>query len=357
MTSDSPKVSPIPIRNIYFLLVYAWDRLAEAEKASAAGIDSNELVDLFASMLIGATEQLLRRGLERTYSQLEEETAGVRGKIHVGETVRRLLLPHGRSACFVDELSVNTLPNQIIRSTIELLVGVPQLDTRLRISLRRIAKEMVGVDCFSVGLADFRGVRLHGNNGFYRFALDICKLVVQMKLASEGGPGYLLRDFLRDERAMARLFESFLFNFFRIERDDLVVNREQLAWNARSTSDPDLLLLPRMETDITLRDNPHTQTLIIDAKFYKELFQKRFEKQKIRSSHLYQMQAYLNSMRFLGGANECCNGVLMYPSVDRSVDLSYEFEGYSLSVRTVDLSADWKDIRADLLGFAEQHFS
>ena len=45
--------SAIPILNIYYLLLYAWDRLPEGGILDISGVDSTELADLFAAVLLG----------------------------------------------------------------------------------------------------------------------------------------------------------------------------------------------------------------------------------------------------------------------------------------------------------------
>jgi 5-methylcytosine-specific restriction enzyme subunit McrC len=113
--------SPIPIENIYYLLCYAWDKLEQGRFVDVSRLKSTELVDLFAAVLIQGVERLAKRGLERTYTTREEEFPGIRGRVDLLQTERRLLRKHGRAACRYDELSANSLPNQIIKSTLKLL--------------------------------------------------------------------------------------------------------------------------------------------------------------------------------------------------------------------------------------------
>jgi len=89
--------SPIPIQNIYYLLIYSWKSLAEGEITDVSNLESNELVDLFASVLHGGINHLLRRGLDQNYRAHQEEIAGVRGRINIGITARRMLISHGRA--------------------------------------------------------------------------------------------------------------------------------------------------------------------------------------------------------------------------------------------------------------------
>jgi 5-methylcytosine-specific restriction enzyme subunit McrC len=51
----------IPIANIYYLLCYAWDVLEEKETlADVDALDSTDLLDLFARVLVNGTRRLLR---------------------------------------------------------------------------------------------------------------------------------------------------------------------------------------------------------------------------------------------------------------------------------------------------------
>src|SRR6202789_3313494 len=104
--------SAIPITNIYYLLCYAWDVLEEKDAlADVNTLDSTDLIDLFARVLVNGTRRLIRRGLDRGYLPREDEILGVRGKLLVTQTLRHNLLRHGRAACAWDELEYDTLPN------------------------------------------------------------------------------------------------------------------------------------------------------------------------------------------------------------------------------------------------------
>src|SRR5688572_18297637 len=96
--------SPIPIRNIYYLLCYAWDRLEEGGLVDISELDSTELADLFAMVLLNGTHHLVRRGLDQGYVAQQADLRGVRGRIDIGITARRLMAPHGRTYCHFDEL-------------------------------------------------------------------------------------------------------------------------------------------------------------------------------------------------------------------------------------------------------------
>ena len=73
----------------------------------------------------------MRRGLDQDYEAHEEDLASIRGRIDISRSAQRMLFSHGKACCQFDELTVNTLPNQILKSTMRRLIGVPELDKDL----------------------------------------------------------------------------------------------------------------------------------------------------------------------------------------------------------------------------------
>jgi len=340
----------IPIRNIYYLLCYAWNKLAEGELVDVSGVDSTELADLFATVLINGMNHTLRRGLDRGYEAHEDEIASIRGRIDVAITARRMLATHGKAYCIYDEFTANTLPNRILKSTLRFLSNAPGLDKSLRTKLIKLYRELREIDDVRLDKFVFRRVQLNSNNRFYRFLLNICEMVQSAWLVDEESGNYRFRDFIRDDRAMARLFESFILNFYKTELENCEVKKERIYWIASSEADPALQYLPTMETDISIRDEK--RTLIIDAKYYSQTFQVYYDKETIHSGNIYQIMAYLNNIKERGGIDANAEGMLLYPVVDKKLRLSYTLQGHKIHICTLDLSREWKDIRKELLELA-----
>lgn len=335
----------IPIQNLYFLLCYAWNHLKQGELVDVSRVPSTELVDLFAVVLCQGIEHLARRGLEQGYELHEDELTGVRGRIDALRSGRRFLLMHGRAACQFDELSVNTLPNQIIKSTLKLFDRFPTLHSDLRRRVRLLRNSLPGVEDSAINSQSFRRVQLHSNNRFYRFLLSVCKLVHTSALIEPTSGTYQFRDFVRDERTMAKVFQDFLFNFIRLEVPTWEVKRERITWCATSGTDPTLELLPRMETDISLRRG--SQHVIIDAKYYQNTLSQFYGSEKIHSDNLYQLMSYLSNTKPQPGQQ--LSGMLIYPQVSRPVRATYRIQGFEVSVCTVDLDQPWQTIRSELV--------
>lgn len=205
----------IPIANIYYLLCYAWDALEEKE--SLADVDTQEstdLLELFARVLVSGTRRLLRRGLDRGYLPREEELAGVRGKLLVTTTLRRNLLRHGRTACAWDELEYDTLPNRILKTTLQRLRDTID-DDNIRDDLHDLLRWLAPVQAIEIRAEHFRRVQLHRNNRIYIFLLHICEFIHQHWLPAEHGGSRRFREFTRER--LSALFEKFVFNFYRRE--------------------------------------------------------------------------------------------------------------------------------------------
>lgn len=342
----------IPIQNFYYLLVYAWDKLAEAEVVDVTGLDDTRQVDLFASVLIQGIRHLSRRGLEQGYLSHRETIPGVRGRINMAVTASRALPPQGFVHCEFDELTFNTLNNQILRSTVYHLTRVSEIDPNLRHQLHRLYQQLDGIDCPPLRKNLFRQVQHHGNASFYRFLLSVCELVADGLLVDESSGRYRFRDFIRDERRMASVFEAFLFNFYRIECKGVAVKRDRIQWMQDEVSVESSPYLPTMETDISLRSI--NKTLIIDAKYYTKTLTMSFEKERVHSSHLYQLFAYLKNLEQRKGPDASAEGMLLYPAINKRLRLDYKIHGHRMKVCTVNLSAHWTAIKEELLELTDE---
>jgi 5-methylcytosine-specific restriction enzyme subunit McrC len=334
----------IPIQNLYYLLCYAWNHLEQGRLIDVDRVPSTELVDLFALVLTDGIEHLARRGLEQGYRVTEAEIAGVKGRIDIMGSVRRFLPQHGLAHCRVDELTVDTLANRIIKSTLRHLFASEALHQDLRKRVRSLLRDLGLIGEVDVTNRNFRQVQLHSNNRFYRFILNVCELIHESWLVDQRSGQKRFRDFERDERKMAKVFEDFLYNFLRLQRIGIDVRREHIDWKAHSVTDPKLTLLPRMETDISLR-RPGSR-LIIDAKYYQSTLTDYYDAPKFHSGNLYQLLSYVTNAEPDDG--ETIAGMLIYPRVDRTLREDYEIQGHSILIRTLDLNQDWRTVEREL---------
>jgi 5-methylcytosine-specific restriction enzyme subunit McrC len=338
----------IPIENIYYLLCYAWNRLEEAALTDVTPTPEMRLPDLFARVLRGGVAHLLKRGLDRAYVTAEEEIAGVRGRLDVAMSVKRATFPRARAWCAFDELSPDTPPNRIVRTTLRTLASVAELDTTLAEELRDLYRRIPGVQEIRITGQTFRRFTLGSNNRYYGFLLDICELVHRNLLVDERSGAVKFRDFTRDNAQMGRLFERFLFRFYDREQAAFRVEAPHLEWNATGNAEA-LEHLPRMRTDIVLK-SPE-RLIVMDAKYYGETLSEHLGKATVRSDHLYQLFAYL---RHLTGASEEVVGILVYPRTTESVSINVTLFEHPVRVATINLAQAWPAVHRDLLALIER---
>src|SRR5688500_5276540 len=97
----------IPIENIYYLLCYAWNTLAEKDRVAVSVDDRTSLLDLLAKILINSSRVLVRRGIDKSYVPVTEEFAGIKGKLELAATVKGQLHLRHRTICTFDEFSAD----------------------------------------------------------------------------------------------------------------------------------------------------------------------------------------------------------------------------------------------------------
>ena len=351
----------IPIANVYYLLCYAWGRAQERNAAKLREIEGlSSAHDLLGKILAGGVNHLVRRGIDRGYLERREDLAGIRGKLAVSETAKRALRSRGRAVCDFEELSLDILPNRILRTSLAALGrlgrrkrdgGGTGLDatvhTDVTLADRRLARipPLPTLDRRTFGL-----VQIDRNRRLYRFLLSVCRLLHDHLFVDESSGATHFRDFRRDEAQMWALFEEFVTGFYRREQNTYSVNRGGRHidwWEAGAVTDDDRNKIPVMEADLLL-DAPERR-IIMDTKYYTEALGGRRGTGKLHSTNLYQLLAYLRNRQAAGPTGAHHEGILLYPEVDSPLAADIRLEGFRIQARTIDLSQDWRTIHRAML--------
>jgi 5-methylcytosine-specific restriction enzyme subunit McrC len=337
----------IPIGNLYYLLCYAWNRLDERDFVDLESLPRHDLPNLLARILINGVKRLLRQGIDRMYIARTEDSQNPRGKIDITDSLKRGLLLRNATACVVDELSHDVLHNRIIRTTLHRLALTAEIDPSLCHELRMLENQLNDVSLLVLRADHFARVQLYRNNAIYRFLLHVCELCFFALLVHERHGEYRFKDFIRDEVRMRKLFQDFIYNFFRIEQKQFAVRSEHLNWDTTYVDQNAQALLPEMVTDVCL--NSPSRKIVIECKFSPNVLQENWGKLSARSEHLYQLFAYLKHLEQRGGTHEHCEGLLLYPTTTHPIDFMFDTQGHTVRVMTLDLRGVWTDIRGQLL--------
>lgn len=341
----------IPIANIYYLYCYVWRNLEERDIVRLDEVDELEAVhDLLGLLLAEGVFRLVRIGLDRGYLDIQEDLAGVRGKVNASETMKRALRPRGRVACEYQELSHNVLHNRILRTTLHKLLRLPTLDDDIRSKVHQAYVKLAGITLLSLNRGVFNQVQLDRNRQYYRLLLSVCRLIHEQLLIDENTGQHTFEE-LHDER-LERLFEHFVVEFYRREQSHYRVNQtKEIKWDFEGSNETELQRLPNMYADLILESSD--RRIILDTKFYREALSEWRERKKLRSAHLYQLMAYLRNREATRPEGPRHEGMLLYPTVSEPVSVDLYLEGFLVKARSVDLAQDWRTIHDSMLALVD----
>ena len=340
----------IPVKNIYYMLSYAFSILREDGYKKVATESFDNTAELFAAILISGITLQVKRGLGREYIEATESLSSPKGKLAIAESLKRQTHIKKQLVCTYDEFSINSRMNQILKSSALLLLRSGITKPR-RKSLRRLLAYLGEVDEIDLRMVDWN-FRYHRNNQSYRLLMAICFLLYKRLLQTQSSGDTQLMDFL-DDQQMSHLYEKFLLAYYRRTFPQLSARAAQIPWKLDDEMDS---LLPVMQTDITL--SHQDKTLIIDAKYYGRAMQSQYDKSTIRSGHLYQIFTYVKNAAAMKEQPHEVSGMLLYAKTDEEIAPSHTYSmiGNLIRVETLDLNQDFSGIANHLNRIAEEHF-
>ena len=339
MTKDKS----ILIKNIYYMLSYAFQTLNQGEYESIATEEFDNLHNLFAAILAKGIGRQIKQGLYREYHLHCEDLPTLRGKIALQATARNILMRKRQLSCEFDELTENNLLNQILKTTVMLLIRHSEVDDVYKADLKKEMLFFSDVDEIDPSVIKWSLIRFHRNSGSYRMLISICQLIIEgMLLTTESGE-YKLASFVDDQR-MSRLYEKFILEYFIKEHPEIKTSSSQIEW---ALDDGVGTLLPVMQSDIMLSQG--NRILIIDAKYYTHTMQSQYSTQTLHSGNLYQIFTYVKNE---AEQKKSCtvSGILLYARTDELMqpDVSYQMSGNIITVCTLDLNKDFSSIAEQL---------
>lgn len=330
----------IPIKNIYYMLAYAWHVLTQDSFKKMELEEFENIYDMLSSILILGINSQLKRGLNKEYELVTESIGGLKGRLEFSQTIKESLFSKLKLVCSFDEFSSNSQMNRILKSTCLLLLKAPELNLRFKQQLRKLMMYFAEVDVIATDQINWSALKYHRNNATYRMLLNVCYLICEGLLLTDEMGKKKFVGFIDDQR-MSKLYEKFVLEFYRKEYPYLGATASYINW---IVDDEVIDLLPKMKTDITLTNGD--KCLIIDTKYYPQAMQKspHNDHATLISNNLYQIFAYVKNCNFAGSIS----GMLLYPAVAYPLNLKYQMSGNDVYVRTLDLNVDFKKIKDQL---------
>lgn len=340
MTEDKS----ILIKNIFYMLSYAFQELMKNNYEEIAGEDFEEIYDLFAEILTRGVSSQLKQGLHRTYVPHEDELATLRGKLNMSATMRLYSRGVKHLSCEYDEYSENNLFNQILKTTMLLLVNHEKVKVERRKALSKLLPFFANVSDIDLHNIKWNTLRFDRNSNTYQMLLYLCYFIIDNILLSTERGEFKMHTF--SDEHMCRLYEKFVLEYYRRHHPEFKACAKQVAWNVIE-AETSMEMLPILQTDIFL--SLGERTLIIDTKYYSKTLQSNFEKQTIHSNNQNQILTYvLNHDRNHSGTTD---GMLLYAKTQEEFQPNGQMkwhDGNTIYYRTLDLSQDFDGIKQQL---------
>ena len=347
MTSDKG----ILIKNIYYMLTYAFQILRQSNFDEIAAEDFENIHDMFAAILGKGVAQQLKHGLYREYVNKSDDLPTLRGKLYFPGTIQNKLQHRQVLACEFDELSENNLLNQVLKTTMTLLIKQKGVKQENKAVLRKDLLLFDGVDYVEPASIAWDRIRYQRNNQSYRMLLNVCRLVIEGLLLSTEKGTIKMATFLDDQR-MSHLYEKFILEYYRHHHPELRANPDQVEWNLDDEND---MWLPNMVTDITLKSKDG-RVLILDAKYYGQQMQSNFDVQTYRNANLYQVFTYVKNWD--KDQTGKVSGMLLYAKTNEEFQPANQFSmgGNKIAVGSLDLNLPFSEIARQLEKIVNDYF-
>lgn len=330
--------SKVPVDNLFVMLAraYGLDVKLRGETTTLDAGDS--LLEFVAGVFVGQVDALVRQGIARGYVDRDEQYAYLRGRLLMGEQLRRSTVAVTRFHQQTNEFTADLPENRILRATLALLLGHYYRKRGLRPLLRRSLSAFSEVTPVAARPADCDRIIYTRLNRRYEPSIRLARLLLQL-LSPEGRagptpfPAFLL--------SMHDVYEKFVANTlveaaagwpgWRVVPQP----RIRLDEDGREPGDPDLVIY---------RDG--RPALVVDTKY-------KVYGKKPSPDDRNQMFAYCRAL----GVSE---GLLLYPN-DADVNETRRLIGgagdvVTLTLRSVSLAGGpglfrrrWAEFAAEIL--------
>lgn len=381
----------IPVKNIWLLLLYAFPYLNDERLLPNKRVKWEdppaEICVLVARLLCREVQLRLRRQLNRDYLPTEAVLTRLRGRIALLTTERRQLLRRGRIACRFHNFTIDTPRNRFVRSALEKMEA--QLlrlasDRRLADKMKQHTTDYAKLSRQLSRLMHEMGVlapapapdspaleNFGRHDSVDRPMVELAKLAHALALPTEElaqPPDIPIPEIAHDPVWLRRIFEKAVLGFFSLdaETQNWAAKSDERKWQADPQDSSAGIgdLLPKMKTDIVLTDQQLGKQIVIETKFtrFQSTSQHTGGGPKLRSSHLYQIYAYIMSQAQSapddddrggtpGETSETAleaEGVLLYPTTSQELDEHATIQQRRFRFLTINLADDSDKITEQL---------
>lgn len=339
----------VPIENVFRMLCYAWGYGSKGTERQYSSENIENGINFLSRALLHSTHEILKRGLNKGYSERRESTRTIRGAIDFPASISSLSFDQGLAVCVFEEFSDDRLENQILKATLELVLRSPKINSTLALDIKKSFSRFSSVSSTQLSSRIFGDRRLARVPKQYHLPLQVCRFLFENSVPSSVKGVVNFPDFVQDDRQMEKIFEAFVRNFFAVEQTHFAVKAERFRWHTNDALPiySDVRLIPGLITDISLTNTD--RKIIIDTKYMKGAFRTayRSDRKTFISAHINQIMAYLKNAP--NPTQSKIEGILLYPSLSKTERFEYMIHDHRLSIVMINFDSCWSEIYDDLL--------
>ncbi|WP_296721567.1 hypothetical protein [Erythrobacter sp.] len=101
-----------------------------------------------------------------------------------------------------------------------------------------------------------------------------------------------------------------------------------------------------MRPDVFMRGS--SRRIIIDTKYYASALQTYHGSESFHSGNLYQLFSYLKNAAASGPSFGRAEGILLNPAAGIPLNETFQIQGHTVTVPTLDLMKPWRNVHAQL---------
>ena len=335
----------VPIRNLFCMLSYIHE-LPELVESMNEMDEDIITYDFIAKRFLQEVDRIKHRGVLKNYVSQIEPTSSLGGRVMMDESIPYIISRKPVVVCEKDDYYSNIEENQLMKSTLKAISKNRYVREETKKKSFMMLDLFPDIETLDLTGAALSRIKISRHNAYYKRMIHIAKMLHALTLLSHQEGSWSLFTAELDNKALNHLFEKFLFHFYRLEQKEYKVASERFQWKLTGNQ----YLLPTMVTDISLTNRNGKEKIIMDAKFYKHIFQEHFGKESFHSHNLYQLFTYL-----MHQPKELkLRGILIYPNKGKDVQESFVWdERITIEVMTLNLDSSWNEIDDCLMSVIE----
>ena len=323
------RIAPkVPLTNLFYMLTYAYDLPLFRDEIAPLAV-GDDLFEFLVEMFVRQVDGLVRQGIYRGYVELEENAPTLRGRLLLGEHLRRNANQPARFAQRCNDFTADLLENRILKAALWQLGGAVYDRPELRQRVRRALSAFSGVTLVDARTAARAPVVYTRLNARYRTPINLAQLFLRY-LSLEGHAGGA--PFMAYLLPMAEVFERFVARYLAQQ----FAAHPRISVRAQESIWLDEALREKGRLDILLRWAGRP-VLIVDTKY------KTFDGAPAETDR--------NQMFMYGHALRVGRALLAYAD-ERPVAYEAKFPGMTLAARSLALNGSLDDFRQRCRAFA-----